>query len=216
MRAEEPARLCLVVEGEPGNAVRDRLAAALGAAPIASLIIEPAEGLALDEATAAPLVALAQARDVAAIISGDARLARTLKADGVHVPWSKDVPDRYREARELVGLHHIAGVDAGRSRHDAMTLGEAGADYVGFGIPPHVEARDVARARRLELIAWWSEIFEVPAVAFDVETAEDAAELAAAGADFIAVRLPRGASPDDVARWLGAFAAAISAAQSAG
>jgi hypothetical protein len=47
-----------------------------------------------------------------------------------------------------------------------------------------------ARQRREELISWWAPIFEVQCVAFDVEAAEEAQELAAAGADFIAVALP--------------------------
>ena len=62
----------------------------------------------------------------------------------------------------------------GASRHDAMELGEAGADYVAFGIPPDVEDRAVAVERRLDLIAWWSEVFELPCVAFDVADAEEA------------------------------------------
>ena len=70
-----------------------------------------------------------------------------------------------------------------------MVLAEAGADYVGFGAPPHLKDRDKARVRREELIAWWAPIFEVPCVAFDVETGEEAAQLAAAGADFFAVAL---------------------------
>jgi thiamine-phosphate pyrophosphorylase len=70
-----------------------------------------------------------------------------------------------------------------------MLLGEAGAEYVGFGIPSHVEDRAVAAARRLDLVAWWSEIFEPPCVGFDVDSVEDAGALAAAGADFIAVPL---------------------------
>jgi thiamine-phosphate pyrophosphorylase len=107
---------------------------------------------------------------------------------------------RYGEARDILGGRFIVGADAGRSRHDAMTLGEAGADYVGFGIPAHVEDRESARSRRLELVGWWSEIFEVPCVAFDVETAEEAARLAAAGADFVALRAP--ALPAaELARW---------------
>jgi thiamine-phosphate pyrophosphorylase len=85
-----------------------------------------------------------------------------------------------------------------------MSLGEAGAEYVGFGIPPHVEDRAAAAERRLELVAWWSEIFEPPCVAFDVDTVEDAAALAAAGADFVAV--PAGAAPD-----LARFANAVGA-----
>ena len=136
---------------------------------------------------ARPLVELAQAKEIAALIAGDAQLARTLRADGVHLPWSKDVAASYGEAREVLGTRYIVGVDVGRSRHDAMTIAESGADYIGFGIPPHVDDRASATARRLELVSWWSEIFEVPCVAFDVETAEDAMALAAVGADFVAM-----------------------------
>ena len=71
---------------------------------------------------------------------------------------------------------------------DAMTLAEDGADYIAFGIPPHVEDRAAAAARRLELVAWWGEIFEMPCVAFDVDNIEEAIALAGAGADFVAVR----------------------------
>jgi thiamine-phosphate pyrophosphorylase len=36
------------------------------------------------------------------------------------------------------------------------------------------------------LVAWWSEIFVVPCVAFDIDDADAARRLAASGADFIA------------------------------
>ena len=92
-----------------------------------------------------------------------------------------------------------------------MTLGEAGADYVGFGIPAHVEDRETARGRRLELVEWWSEIFEIPCVALDVDALADAAALAAAGADFVALQLPDDAPAD----WIRAASAAIAAQESA-
>ena len=69
-----------------------------------------------------------------------------------------------------------------------MTLAEDGADYIAFGIPPHVEDRAAAAARRLELVAWWGEIFEMPCVAFDVDTARRQSRSRGAGADFVAVR----------------------------
>ena len=90
-----------------------------------------------------------------------------------------------------------------------MLLGEQGADYIGFGIPAHVTDRDTAIARRHDLVQWWAEIFEVPVVAFDVETAAEAAELATAGADFIAVRAAGDIATADLASWLGEFAAAL-------
>ncbi len=177
------------------------LTALLDATVAQALLIAPAPDTALDARSARPLVECAQAKGIAALILADAALARTLRADGVHLPWSEDIVTRYSEAREIVGGRSIVGADAGRSRHDAMTLGEAGADYIAFGIPPHVGDRDAARARQLELVAWWSEIFEVPCAAFDVETTEEAAALTAAGADFVALAAPVGLSVDELSRW---------------
>ncbi len=198
MAPEVRSKLCIVIEvgREPAA-----LTALLSAVEVAVLLVAPAADVPLDARVARPLIELAQAKGIAALIMGDAALARTLRADGVHLPWSKDIVARYGEARDIVGGRFIVGADAGRSRDDAMTLGEAGAEYVGFGIPPHVEDRAAARARRLELIGWWSEIFEVPCVAFDVETAEEAAVLAAAGADFVALSAPALLPPDALARW---------------
>jgi thiamine-phosphate pyrophosphorylase len=174
-----------------------QVAALLDAAGAATLLIAAGGGAALSAAAARPLVELAQAKDIAALIEGDAQLARTLRADGVHLPWSKDTAARYGEAREVLGTRYIVGIDVGRSRHDAMTLAEEGADYIGFGIPAHVEDRSAAAARRLELVSWWSEIFEVACVAFDVDDVEDAMALAGAGADFLAMRADPGMTPAD-------------------
>ncbi len=192
------ARTYFVVEAGVDPQAVERLVAA---ADVAALLVAPAADAPLDARTARPLVELAQAKGIAVLIAADAALARTLRADGVHLPWSKDIVARYGEAREILGGRFIVGADAGRSRHDAMTLGEAGADYVGFGIPAHVEDRDAARQRRRDLIEWWSEIFEVPCVAFDVETAQEAAALAGAGADFVALRVPAQLSSEELSRW---------------
>jgi thiamine-phosphate pyrophosphorylase len=172
------------------------LAAMLDAADAATLLIAAGPGAELTAASARPLVELAQHKEIAALVEGDAQLARTLRADGVHLPWSKDIAARYKETRDVLGARFIVGVDVGRSRHDAMTIAEAGADYIGFGIPPHVEDRAASGERRLELIGWWSEIFEVPCVAFDVEGADDAVALTSAGADFIAMRIGDTTLPD--------------------
>ena len=205
-----------------------RLAAALAAAPIASVVIMPARGAALAAAAVGPLVALAQKAGAAALITRDARLARTIKADGVHLPASATLETDYAEARELISQRFVTGVDAGASRHDAMTAGEAGADYVGFSIVDdassghrteqieEADEHDIAvdvklapREERLAQIAWWAEIFEVPCVAFDVQSIEEAEELAAAGADFIGIRIGSGITPADVAAQVRAFGAAI-------
>lgn len=177
------------------------LAAVLDVADVAALLIVPGADGQLTAASARPLVELVQPRGIAALIENDAALARALRADGAHLAWSKDIVARYAEAREILGTRFIVGADAGRLRDDAMTLGEAGADYIGFGIPPHVEDRASAAERRLDLISWWSEIFELPCVAFDVATVEDAGALAAAGADFVAVQANIAGGPSELLRF---------------
>jgi thiamine-phosphate pyrophosphorylase len=187
---DKRSELYLVIETGGGD--MERLGPLLARLRPASVLIAPRPGATLDAATAGPLVKAVQGVGVAAVLLDDARLARTLKADGVHLSWTRDVAERYRDARDMLGARFIVGADAGKSRHDAMTLGEAGADYVGFGVPAGVSDIDGARARRADLVQWWSEIFEVPCVAFDVATAADAAELASFGADFIGIRITAG------------------------
>jgi len=213
-QAETATQLYAVVEA--GEAALDRLTAALSAAEFASMLILPPAGGTLDAATARPLIEAAQEKNVAALIADDAQLARTLRADGVHLSATKKLADAYAEARSILGRVGIVGVDPGISRHDAMTLAEDGADYLAFGAPPHLNDRNKARARRDELIAWWAEIFEAPCVAFDVETPEEAEALSRAGADFIAIRLPVGATPAATRELVAGIAAALGVPASAG
>lgn len=205
MGQEVRARLYLVAAADLDKV---RLAALIEAAAPATLLLRAPAGAALTAAAAHPLVELAQSRDVAALIEGEAALARTLRADGVHLPFGDDLAGRFSEAREVLGTRYIVGVDVGRSRHDAMSLAEAEADYIAFGIPPHVEDRAKAAERRLELVGWWSEIFEVPCVAFDVEMAADAEVLAAAGADFVAMEVDAATDPAALAATAQRIAAA--------
>lgn len=188
------------------------LEAALKAAPVSSLLLKAPVGAKLEAHTLKPLVELAQKKGIAALVADDWDLARIVRADGVHLSWAKDQLQRYEAARAALGTRYIVGADAGRSRDDAMSLGESGADYIGFGIPAHVEDRDTAFSRQQELLSWWSEIFEVPCVAFDAPTPEAATDLAAAHADFVAVMLPAGLSAQEGANRLSDFAAAVSAA----
>jgi thiamine-phosphate pyrophosphorylase len=206
-------QLCVVIEA--GEAAVERLSVALGAAQVASVLIVAADGT-LEVGAAKPLVQLAQSAGAAALIGDRARLVRPLGADGVHLHTSKGVLQAYEDARGILGSGGIVGVDPGISRHDAMTVAEAGVDYVAFGAPADLRDRDKARLRRNDLVAWWAEIFEVPCVALDVATAAEAEELAQIGADFVAITLPAGQSPADLRATVAEIAAAIRISETAG
>jgi len=211
MAHEDQPKLCIVVAAAMDQDAIERVSVVLDSADIGVLFVTPAGVAPFDAPAARALVGVAQAKGVAVLIEGDAQLARAVCADGLHMPWSKEPVAHYGEARQIMGDRFSVGVDAGPSRDDAMALGEAGADYVGFGIPANLEDREMARACRLALIEWWSEIFEVPCVAFDVETSEDAAVLAHAGADFVALAIPTDLAAKKLARWAQDLAAALTA-----
>lgn len=206
---EDLQGLYLIIEAADGAAAAALLGAALAAAPVRAVLLAPPAGLRLSADTTREAIDAAQKAGVAALIEDDDALARTLRTDGVHLTWSGDIETRYRRARETVGRGAIVGVEAGRSRHDAMTLGEAGADYVAFTLAAGASDPAAARAERLDLCAWWSEIFEVPCVALDCADTEDALALLRAGTDFLAVRICAGTTPADAAQQLGALARAL-------
>lgn len=189
----EPARGCgLYAVLEAGDGAAERLAAALAGVELSAVLIAPAPGRKLRADEARPLLQQVMQAGIAALVLDDVELARTLGADGVHLAGRDNPEAAYRAAREALGGARAVGVEAVISRHAAMVLAEGGADYVGFGAPPNLKDRDKARVRRGEMVAWWAPIFEVPCVAFDVETGEEAAALAADGADFVAVTLAAG------------------------
>jgi len=167
-------RLFLRLPAElPPESGRNRIASALGAGDVASLLI-PAGPLQLRTAEIAK--PLCHAHGVALLIETDAALAKRLDADGVHLPADASA---YAAARAVLGEDAIIGVDCDASRHMAMTLGELGADYIGFS----EGARDGQ-----SLIAWWAELFELPCVALEPCSEEEARALAIEGADFIRPR----------------------------
>jgi thiamine-phosphate pyrophosphorylase len=68
-----------------------------------------------------------------------------------------------------------------------MEAAEAGADYVAVGAFFPTRTKEPKSKAEIELLSWWSEIFEVPSVAIGGITPENCAPLIAAGADFLAV-----------------------------
>lgn len=101
------------------------------------------------------------ARDVALVISDHTLMVERLGLDGVHL---SDAARSVRHARKELGPDAIVGAFCGPSRHDGMTAGEAGADYVSFG-PVRPGTLDDGSFAEVALFEWWSEVIEVPVVA---------------------------------------------------
>lgn len=122
-----------------------------------------------------------QPSGAALLVEGHADIVARAGADGAHLIGLAALD----EALPSLKPDRIAGIGGLATRHDSMTAGERGADYVLFGEPdadgkrPSVEAI----AERLE---WWAELFEPPCVGYAATDAE-ARTFAAAGADFILV-----------------------------
>ena len=160
-----------------------RFAAALAAGDVASALIRVAPEAQGDaKRIAERMVEAAALYDAAILIEGEPRLAARVGADGAHV---NGVGDPLSEALASLRPECIVGVGALRTRDDAMTAGEAGADYVMFG-EPHRDGWAPPVAETAERVAWWAGIFVTPCVAYATRL-DDVATLAAAGADFIAL-----------------------------
>ncbi|WP_349368406.1 thiamine phosphate synthase [Salinarimonas sp.] len=108
-----------------------------------------------------------------------ARIAARGGADGVHVP---DLATA-RSLRERLESDRVVGVGGLRTRHDAMTAGEIGVDYLVFG-EPRPDGSLPALELTQERAGWWAEIFETPCVAV-APRLEDVEILAETGAEFV-------------------------------
>jgi thiamine-phosphate pyrophosphorylase len=161
------------------------LAHALDAGDVAALQIR-LKG-APDEVIAGAVDALkpiAQSRGLAVILNDRPDLAARLDCDGVHI-GQDDAP--YAEARRIVGRDRMVGVTCHDSRHLAMEAAEAGADYVAFGAFFPTTTKEAIGHPEPEILSIWQETMETPCVAIGGIKVENAALLAAAGADFLAV-----------------------------
>src|SRR3954463_1377171 len=163
----------------------DELRAALAGGDVAAFQLRLKD---VDDATIAraadTLRPICQQRDVAFIMNDRPDLAVKLDCDGVHI-GQDDMP--YAEARRIVGPERQVGVTAKASRHLAMEAAEAGADYVAFGAFFASNTKTVTTPASLEIIEWWSELFEIPCVAIGGITVENCQPVIAAGTDFLAV-----------------------------
>jgi len=133
------------------------------------------------------LVPAAQDHGTAVIVAaeGDTDLAAIAVrggADGVHVGSEAG---EVRRVRERLKSERIVGAGDIRSKHDAMTAGEAGVDYVLFG-EPRGDGSLPPLAAVIERAAWWAEIFQTPCVAY-APSLDAVSQLVATGTEFVAL-----------------------------
>ena len=93
----------------------------------------------------------------------------------------------YFSSRELLGGDAIIGVTCHASKQLAFEAAQAGVDYVAFGAVFETSTKRAKTHVELEIFTWWNEAIEIPSVAIGGITTDNAAQVIAAGADFIAV-----------------------------
>lgn len=167
-------QIYLVTPADPsGDAFTDDLARMLDAVEIACLRLRMASTVEDDIARVADrLRPIAHARDIPLVIDTHLGLVDRLGLDGVHLT---DGARSVRKTRKALGVDAIVGAYCGASRHDGLSAGEAGADYIAFGPVGETVLGSGERVAR-DLLAWWSEVIELPVVvegALDTDLVRD-------------------------------------------
>ncbi len=124
---------------------------------------------------------ICHARDIPLVIENHLIMAERLGLDGVHLT---DGARTVRYARKELGKDAIIGAFCGASRHEGMSAGEAGADYVSFG-PCGENTLGDGSVVAMDLFHWWSDVIEVPVVAEGALNQEITAKLSGS-TDFFA------------------------------
>lgn len=136
------------------------------------------------EQTALTLLSVCHKHEVPLLINDRADIAAKVNADGVHLGQEDgDVPS----ARTLLGNDKDIGVTCHSSKDLAFAAGEAGANYVAFGAFFASGTKPDALLAEKSVLTDWDMFTDLPCVAIGGITPDNCAELASAGAHFIAV-----------------------------
>src|SRR5512138_2474668 len=130
------------------------------------------------------LVNLCRPLGVPLIINDDIKLAQVVRAHGVHL--GKDDP-HISEARAALGPAAIIGVSCYNDIECAVAAEKAGADYVAFGSFFSSSTKPKAVHADITLLCEAKKRLKIPLVAIGGITADNGAQLIAAGADLLAV-----------------------------
>ena len=126
-----------------------------------------------------------QKHNVTMILNDRVDLVAEYGCDGVHL-GPKDM--NYSKARNILGKNFVIGVSCQGSRHRAMEVSVAGADYVAFGSFYRSDTKtDSKLIQNSEIIKIWSETTKIPCVAIGGINHDNCRNLIKAGADFLAL-----------------------------
>lgn len=207
--AREPCRLYLITPPKIDlRPFAENLKQALDGGDVAAVQLRLKDCLDDDiRRSADHLGPIIKAAGAAFLINDRPDLARACDADGVHI-GQDDAP--YAQARALLGPDAIIGVTCHDSRHLAMEAAEAGADYVAFGAFFPTATKSPKAQADPDILAWWQALMETPCVAIGGISVDNAAAMALAGADFVAVSAGVWTHPDGPKAAVCALSAAIS------
>ncbi|MBM6579663.1 thiamine phosphate synthase [Microvirga sp. BT689] len=186
--ADTAARLYLITPVLEDASFAPQLAEACATKAVAAILLRlaPADERTLINQVKA-LAPVAQEHGAAVIVTTEAKadlaaIAARGGADGVHLTGG---PALLREMRDRLKSERAIGVGGIRTKDDAMSFGEAGADYLLFG-EPRPDGSLPSLESVVERAAWWAEIFETPCAAY-APSLEAVEPLAATNAEFIAL-----------------------------
>ena len=127
---------------------------------------------------------LCAAYQIPFIVNDDLELARSVRADGIHIGRDDTSPTH---AREQLGADTIIGISCYNSLDNALLARDHGADYVAFGsFFPSPTKPDAVRAMP-ELLTQAREMIDIPLVAIGGITLENGGILINSGADMLAI-----------------------------
>jgi thiamine-phosphate pyrophosphorylase len=196
------AQLYLITPPNPGAGFADTLAALLDMGGIACVRLQVEGGEAAIRTLADTLRPVCVDRDVPLVMTDHIRLVAAHGLQGVHLTDAG--AQAVRAARQALGRDAIVGAFGGTTRHKAMLLAEAGADYVSLG-PVRAGALGDGREADAGLFAWWDAMIETPSVGEGGLQPADAT----LRADFLAPRLSVWDHPEGPAEGLRAWQRAV-------
>lgn len=173
----------LAPAGVPISELLPKLQAAFAGGPVDAVILSIGPGDDRARINYAKSVAeLVQSQNSVVLIDGASEIVARAGADGVHLSSPKDLDsalDRDPQHERMIG---VGGV---RSRHEAMEIAEAGADYVMFG-EPRPDGYVPPLEKTLDFTAWWAELFNTPGIGFASKIGE-VGMIASTGIEFVAL-----------------------------